>query len=80
MSNELPAMRKLDLDSLSFEERLQLGAENAVRCMGVTASDRVLIITDVERESIAQRVTAAAMARHADVTVYVSWNTMVSVP
>jgi hypothetical protein len=54
---------------MTFEERLQLGSENAVRCMGVTSSDRVMIITDFEREPIAQRVAAAAMARHADVTV-----------
>jgi leucyl aminopeptidase (aminopeptidase T) len=68
-NNVLPAKKKRDLDSMAFEERLQLGAENAVECMGVSASDRVLIIADFERESIAQRVAAAAMARHADVTV-----------
>jgi aminopeptidase len=68
-SSVLPAGGKLDLDHMSFEERLQLGAENAIRCMHVTASDRVMIITDFERESIAQRVAAEAMARHADVTV-----------
>jgi leucyl aminopeptidase (aminopeptidase T) len=65
----LPARKKLDLNSMSFEERLQLGAENAVRCMGVSASDRVLIITDLERENIAKRVAQAATARHAEVTV-----------
>ena len=68
-SNVLSGKGKLDLDRMSFEERLQLGAENAVRCMGVTASDRVFIITDFERKGIAQRVAAAALARHADVTV-----------
>lgn len=56
--------------SLSFEERLQFGAENAARCMGVTAGDRVFIITDYYRESIARRVAAAVLARHADVTVH----------
>src|ERR1700674_3875015 len=54
---------------LTFEERVQLGAENAVRCMGVTAQDRIFIITDFERESIARRVATAILARHADVTV-----------
>src|SRR5579864_3081881 len=68
-SNVLSAEGKRDLDSMTFEERLQLGAENAVRCMGVTASDRVIILADFERESIARRVATAAMARHADVTV-----------
>lgn len=57
------------LKQLSFEERLQRGAENAVRCMGVTARDRVVILTDSARESIANRVAAAALAQHADVTV-----------
>ncbi|HET8852539.1 MAG TPA: hypothetical protein VFN02_08430, partial [Ktedonobacteraceae bacterium] len=55
---------------MTFEERLQFGAENAVRCMGVTAQDRVFIITDYERESIARRVAIAALARHADVSVH----------
>lgn len=58
-----------DLASMSFEERQLLGAENAVRCMGVTGQDRVFILTDFERESIARRVAAAALARHADVNV-----------
>jgi aminopeptidase len=60
---------ELDLQSLSFEERVQLGAENAIRCMGVTAQDRVFILTDFHRESIARRVAAIALALHADVTV-----------
>ena len=58
------------LDSLTFEERVQRGAENAVRCMGVTSQDRVFIITDYARESIARRVASAALAEHADVTVH----------
>ena len=58
-----------DLSALSFEERLQLGAENAIRCMGVGERDRVFILTDFARESIARRVAAAALARHADVSV-----------
>jgi leucyl aminopeptidase (aminopeptidase T) len=56
--------------AMSFEERLQLGAENAVRCMGVTSHDRVLILTDYQRESIARRVASAALARHAQVSVH----------
>ena len=47
----------------SFEERVKLGAENAVRCMGVNAQDRVVILTDYEREGIARHVAAAALAR-----------------
>jgi leucyl aminopeptidase (aminopeptidase T) len=62
--------QKKDLQALSFEERVQLGAENAVRCMGVTERDRVFIITDYQRESIARRVAAAVLARHADVSVH----------
>ena len=58
-----------DLSELSFEERLQRGAENAVRCMGVSGRDRVFILTDFEREGIARRVATAALARHADVSV-----------
>src|SRR5918911_446970 len=62
-------LRRSDLSSLSFEERLQFGAENAVRCMGVTSTDRVFIITDYERENLARLVTGAALDCHADVTV-----------
>lgn len=58
-----------DHQSLSFEQRVQLGAENAVRCMGVTAQDRVFIMTDYERESIARRVAGVVLAQHADATV-----------
>ena len=58
-----------DLSQMSYEQRLQLGAENAVLCMGVTARDRVFILTDYERESIARRVASEALARHADVSV-----------
>src|SRR5436190_6868928 len=59
-----------DLENMSFEERLQLGAENAVRCMGITDQDRIFIMTDAEREGIASRIVAAALARHADVSVH----------
>jgi aminopeptidase len=59
----------IDLQSLSFEERIQRGAENAIRCMGVTAQDRVFILTDFHRESIARRVASIALSLHADVTV-----------
>jgi aminopeptidase len=58
------------ISSLSFEERVQIGANNAVRCMGVTEKDRVFIITDFERASIAQRVSAAVLAQHADVSIH----------
>lgn len=57
------------LDTLTFDERMQLGAENALRCMGVNDRDRVFILTDFARKHIAERVAAAALARHADVTV-----------
>jgi leucyl aminopeptidase (aminopeptidase T) len=57
-------------DVLSFEERVQLGAENAVHCMGVSEKDRVFILTDYQREGIASRVAAAAMAKHADVSIH----------
>lgn len=57
-------------EQLSHEERLRLGAENAVRCMGVNAQDRVFIITDSYRENIARRVTEAVLARSADVSVH----------
>jgi aminopeptidase len=66
--NILSARR--NIESLSFEERVQLGAENAVHCMGVTAQDRVVIITDYEREGIARHVANAVLAHHADVTVH----------
>src|SRR5258707_7825104 len=65
----LSASGNPDIAGMTFEERLQYGAENAVRCMGVTAQDRVFIIADYERESIAQLVALAALDRHADVTV-----------
>jgi aminopeptidase len=61
---------RTDPSQLSFEERLQLGAENAVSCMGVTDQDRVFILTDFEREGLASRVAAAVIARHADVSVH----------
>ena len=67
-SNALPVLQ--GLEHMTFEERLQFGAENAVRCMGVTAQDRVFIITDYERESIARRVAMAALTQHADVSVH----------
>ncbi len=57
------------LDTLTFEERIQRGATNAIHCMGVTARDRVFIITDYARESIARRVAASILDIHADVTV-----------
>jgi aminopeptidase len=61
---------KSALETLSFSERMQLGAENAIRCMGVTSQDRVFIFTDYEREHIARLVASAALAQHADVTVH----------
>ena len=68
-SSFIPDQQEQDIQHLTFEERIQRGAENAVRCMGVTAQDRVFIITDYERESIAHRVAVAALTKHADVTV-----------
>jgi aminopeptidase len=68
-SNMLSGPHGADVQKMTFEERVQLGAENAIRCMGVTGQDRVFIITDYERESIARRVAVAALAQHADVTV-----------
>ena len=65
----LSASGKPDIASISFQERLQYGAENAVRCMGVTSQDRVFIMADYERESIARLVALAALDQHADVTV-----------
>jgi leucyl aminopeptidase (aminopeptidase T) len=61
--------QELALDTLSFEERVQRGAANAVHCMGVTEQDRVFILTDFARESIARRVASIALEKHADVTV-----------
>ncbi len=51
-------------------ERVRYGAENAVRCMGVTAQDRVFILTDHAREAIAQQVAAAARERQAQVSLH----------
>ena len=62
-------MTNRDLAVLPFSERMQLGAENAIRCMGVTSQDRVFIFTDYEREEIARLVASGVLARHADVTV-----------
>ncbi len=66
----IPSHNQLDIEHLSVEERVQLGAENAVRCMGITSSDRVFIMTDYARENIARNIAAAALARHADVSVH----------
>src|SRR5205807_7116069 len=68
-SSILPGHQRQDIEQLTFAERVQLGAENAVLCMGVTANDRIFIMTDYERESIARHVAMAALDRHADVTV-----------
>src|SRR5947209_5289012 len=67
--NSIPVGRPITNSSPSFEERLQCGAENAVSCMGVTSQDRVFIITDYERGSIASRVASVILQKHADVTV-----------
>ncbi len=68
-NNILPGHKGQDIEQLTFAERVQLGAENAVRCMGVSVGDRVFIMTDYARESIARQVAMAALACHADVTV-----------
>jgi|GEM_PF-7075662 len=51
LSSIVSSSEKLDISKMSFEERLQYGAENAVRCMGVTSHDRVFIITDYDLSS-----------------------------
>jgi len=63
------SMTNINLATLSVAERMQVGTENALRCMGVTAQDRVFIFTDYQREEIARLIASAALARHADVTV-----------
>src|SRR2546421_11227770 len=68
-SSILPGHQRQDIERLTFAERVQLGAENAVRCMGVTADDRVFMITDNEREGIARYVARAALDRQANVKV-----------
>jgi aminopeptidase len=68
-SSVVSGSKKPDISKMSFEERLQYGAENAVRCMGVNSQDRVFIITDYERENIARRIAVAALDRHADVSI-----------
>ena len=69
LSSVVSGSEKPDISQLSFEERLQYGAENAVHCMGVSSHDRVFIITDYERETIARRIAVAALDRHANVTI-----------
>ncbi len=56
--------------AMTFDQRLQRGAQNAIRCMGVKNDDRVVILTDYARGSIAQRVADAALSAHADVSVH----------
>ena len=50
-SSVVSSSEKPDISKMSFEERLQYGAENAVRCMGVNSHDRVFIITDYIRQT-----------------------------
>ena len=66
---ELLAKDVAQLTPDEFARRVQIGAENAVQCMGVTAHDRVFIITDYARQGIAREVANAVLACHADVTV-----------
>jgi aminopeptidase len=68
-TNMSPAPHGRGMEQLSFTERVQRGAENAVRCMGVSADDRVFILTDFARANIGRRVADAALALHADVVV-----------
>ncbi|RAQ95328.1 aminopeptidase [Thermogemmatispora tikiterensis] len=63
------AITNIQSDS-NFEARVQRGAENALNCMGVAATDRLFILTDYERGAIARRVAAAALDRHAAVSVH----------
>jgi aminopeptidase len=64
------SQKKGPLEQMSYTERMLYGAENAVNCMGVTAEDRVFIITDYERETIARQVAEAVQKRHAQVTLH----------
>ena len=66
---ELLAKDVAQLMPEEFAQRVQIGAERAVQCMGVTAHDRVFIITDYARQDIARSVANAVLACHADVTV-----------
>jgi aminopeptidase len=59
-----------DKQNLTFDQRLQRGAENAIHCMGVKGDDRVFILTDYARASIAKRVASVALEKHADVSVH----------
>ena len=49
-------------------ERMLQGAASAVSCLGIGADDRVVIITDLQRENIAHHVAEQAQARGATVT------------
>src|SRR6266487_2262045 len=62
-SSIISRRQKRAIRDMTFEERVQLGAETAVLCMGVTAQDRVFIITDYERENLAQRVASAFLVQ-----------------
>ncbi len=70
MSNQSSISIERQDDAATFEQRVQQGAVNAVRCMGVTASDRLFIMTDYECGPIARRVATAALDLHADVSVH----------
>ncbi|GCE13295.1 aminopeptidase [Tengunoibacter tsumagoiensis] len=65
MLNTIPG----ESEATSFEARLQKGAGNAIACMGVTARDRVFILTDYARQRIAEQVAWAALQQGASVTV-----------
>ncbi|HTK07838.1 MAG TPA: aminopeptidase [Ktedonobacteraceae bacterium] len=62
--------KKVPVEQLTFAERMRYGAQSAVRCMGVTAQDRVFILTDHEREHIAREVADAAREQHAQVSIH----------
>src|SRR5947207_13174355 len=68
-SSILPGHQRQDIEQLTFAERVQLGGENAVRCMGVTATDRIFIMSDYERESIARHVAIATLDHNPAVSV-----------
>lgn len=59
----------VNYSALTFEERMQVGAENALSCMSVGEKDRVFILTDYARGNIARLIAAGALARRASVTV-----------
>ena len=61
--------KNVPVEQLALAERMRCGARNAVSCMGVSAQDRVVILTDHEREHIARQVADVVRERQAPVTL-----------